>query len=88
MKDRLHKEIRCSFLSYRDRYPERAIRQVFCIASPPGAPELCGVARDVLECEPVLLEAKGAVAPREGVPLDQGSLFPFSAAIGAAFRGL
>ena len=88
MKDRLHKEIRCSFLSYRDRYPERAIRQVFCIASPPTAPELCRVARDVLECEPVLLEAKGAVAPREGVPLDQGSLFPFSAAIGAAFRGL
>lgn len=84
----LHKEITCSLLSYRDRFPERRINTALCVVSPHEAPEVCCMVRDVFECDPVLLETRDVVSARDGVSPAREELFPFSVAIGAALRGL
>jgi Tfp pilus assembly PilM family ATPase len=84
----LHQEIARSFLSYRDHFPEKALSEVLCVASPHDAPELLGIARDVMGCEPALLETRDAVAPPVGTLPGRDTLFPFSVSIGAALRGV
>lgn len=85
---RVYMEINSSFLVYRERFPERALGYVACIAPPDMAPDFCGMVTEVTGCDSTLLEAKSAIIPSDGAPADQGSIFPFSAAIGAALRNL
>ena len=86
--DSLHTEIRRSFLSYKLKFPERQIRDVFCLAPPQMAERFCGIARDAVGCEAVLLETKSALAVRTTGSSFPESLFPFASAIGTALRTL
>ncbi|MDD2336688.1 MAG: pilus assembly protein PilM [Geobacteraceae bacterium] len=86
--DSVHKEVRFSFLSYKARFPERVFRDVFCIAPLQMAKSLCGVARDAIGCEPVLLDTKSALEVRGKDLSVPESLFPFTSAIGTAIRAL
>lgn len=88
MRDSLPNEIRCSFLAYKARYPEHELKGVFCVTPPRTAGYFCGVARDAIGSEPVLLETKSALVVKENIPSDPESLFPFTTAIGAALRAL
>jgi type IV pilus assembly protein PilM len=86
--ERIQKEIKCSFLSYRSRYPEREAEDMF-LFSPPGiAGDLRDIIMDETGVEPVHPDVRSAIAVMENVPSDQQSLFPFTAAIGASLRGL
>lgn len=85
---RVYMEINSSFLVYRERFPEQPPRQVLCIAPPDMARDFCGVVTEVTGSEPVLLETKSVVVPSDAAPADQDSLFPFTAAVGAALRSL
>jgi len=84
----LHTELRRSYLSYRDHFPEDALTSTLCIVSPPEAPDALRIAREVMGCDSTLLETPDSVKAADGVPLSRERLFPFSAAIGAALRGL
>jgi type IV pilus assembly protein PilM len=86
--DSVHKEIRFSFLSYKSRFPERELRDVFCIAPLQAAKSFCGVARDALGGEPVFLDAKSAIDVRGKNLSVPEPLFPFTSAIGTAIRAL
>lgn len=86
--DSLHAEIRRSFLSYKLKFPDRELRDVFCLAPPHMAERFCGIARDAVGCEPVLLETKSALAVRNTGASFPESLFPFASAIGTALRAL
>lgn len=86
--DRVFMEINNSLLVYRERFPERNTANVFCLAPPDAASAFCGMVAESTGSEAILLEAKTAVTPGNEAPADQESLFPFSAAIGAALRSL
>ncbi len=86
--DRMHKEIRCTFLAYKEHFPERESRNVFCFAPPPMAKDFCGIASDAAGCDPILLETKSALEIRENTSTKPEFLFPFTAAIGAALKAL
>lgn len=85
---RIYMEINSSLKVYRERFPERAIEHVSCIAPPDVAREFCDMVAEATGVEPSLLEIKSVVQPSDSVPADQESLFPFSTAIGAALRSL
>lgn len=85
---RVYMEINSSFLVYRERFPERVLTHVACIAPPDMAADFCGMVNEVTECESMLLETKSVVTPSDEAPADQDSLFPFTSAIGAALRSL
>lgn len=84
----VHNEIKCTMLSYRERFRKDDARAVFCLAPPQWADGFIDIARDALRCEPALLETRTAVSAAKDVPSDQESLFPFTTAIGAALRGM
>jgi Tfp pilus assembly PilM family ATPase len=86
--ERIQKEIKCSFLSYRSRHPERETQDMFLIGPPGISGDLRDIIMDETGFEPVLLDARSEIAIMENVPSDQQSLFPFTAAIGASLRGL
>jgi len=86
--ERLHKEIRCTFLSYREHNHEREAGTVFCFAPPSMARNFCGITSEATGCDPILLETKTALEIREGTSGDPEFLFPFTAAIGAALKAL
>ncbi len=85
---RVYMEITSSLKVYRDRFPEREVTHVFCSAPPDVAREFCGMLAEAAGVEPSLLEIKSVVKPSDSAPADQDSLFPFTAAIGAALRSL
>lgn len=85
---RVYMEVNSSFLVHRERFPERALQHVACIAPPGMARDFCGIVAEVTALEPLLLETKTVVTPSDAAPADQESLFPFTAAIGAALRSL
>ena len=86
--NRLYLEINNSFLVHRERFPERLPRQVVCIAPPDLGRDFCTMVAEVTACEPLLLEVKSVVTPADSAPADQGALYPFTSAIGAALRNL
>jgi len=86
--DSFHTEIRRSYLSYKLKFPERELRDVFCLVPPHMAERFCGIARDAVGCEPVLLETKSVLAVRTTGSSSPESLFPFASAIGTALRAL
>jgi type IV pilus assembly protein PilM len=85
---RVYMEINSSLMVYRDRFPERVVQHVSCIASPDVAREFCSMVAEATGCAPTLLEVKSVVKPADTAPADQESLFPYTTAIGAALRSL
>jgi hypothetical protein len=64
------------------------VRNVFCVASPQTARSFCGIARDAMGCEPVLLETKSELAVRENDFSIPELLFPLTPSIGTAIQAL
>ena len=85
---RIYMEINSSLKVYRDRFPERSLPHVSCIAPPDVAREFCSMVAEATESVPALLEVKSVVKPADTAPADQESLFPYTTAIGAAMRSL
>jgi type IV pilus assembly protein PilM len=83
---RVYMEINSSLLVYKERFPDRPVQSVFCVASPDVAHNFQEMVAEVTGVTPVLLETKGAVTPDNSAPGDQVRLFPSTAAIGAALR--
>lgn len=83
---RVYMEINSSLLVYRERFPERSVQSVFCVAAPDVAHNFQEMVAEATGAAPVLLEAKGVVTPGNAAPGDQARLFPCTAAIGAALR--
>lgn len=81
-------EINNSLLVFRERFPERMITKVACIAEPDVMLEFCDMVNEATGVAPIQLEAKSVVKPADSAPADQKSLYPFTAAIGAALRSL
>ncbi|NMC75095.1 MAG: hypothetical protein GYA56_12195 [Geobacteraceae bacterium] len=82
-----HTELSRSYRAFRDRFPDHALSSVLCVVSPAEAQDVLPLARGVMGCEPVMLQAADAVNSADGSPLGRERLFPFSATIGAALRG-
>jgi type IV pilus assembly protein PilM len=85
---RVYMEINSSLKVYRDRFPERSVNHVSCIAPPDVSQEFCSLVAEATGVVPALLEIKSVVRPADSAPADQESLFPFTTAIGAALRSL
>jgi type IV pilus assembly protein PilM len=85
---RVYMEINSSLKVYHDRFPERSVNHVSCIAPLDVAEEFCSMVAEATGVEPALLEIKSVVKPSDSTPADQESLFPFTTAIGAALRSL
>lgn len=85
---RVYMEINSSLMVYRERFPERAVEHVSCIAAPDVAGEFCSMVAEATGCAPTLLEVKTIVKPSDTAPADQESLYPYTTAIGAALRCL
>jgi len=85
---RVYMEINSSLKVYRDRFPERVVSPVSCIAPPDVARDFCGMVAEATGLEPALLEIKSVLRPSDSAPADQESLFPFTTAVGAALRSL
>lgn len=86
--DAVHTEVRRSFLSYRAKFPEAEIRNVFCLAPPQVADGFCRIAHAALGAEAVLLDPKAALETRGKDFSAPDPLFPFTSAIGTALRAL
>lgn len=86
--NRVFMEIKSSLLIYSERFPEHVSRTVFCVAAPDVAYDFQEMVAEAAGVSPSLLEIKSAVTPGDGAPGDQATLFPYTAAIGAALRGL
>ncbi|MDD2308733.1 MAG: pilus assembly protein PilM [Desulfuromonadaceae bacterium] len=85
---RVYMEINSSLLVYKERFPERPVQTVFCMASPDIAQNYQVMVAEATGTTPTLLETKGAVTPGNSAPGDQERLFPCTVAIGAALRSL
>ena len=85
---RVYREICNSLLAYRERFPERIPQGVACVAAPEAASGFRDMVSEAIAGEALLLETKSAVTPLADAPADQATLFPFTAAIGAALRSL
>lgn len=83
---RVYMEINSSLLVYKERFPERPVQSVFCVAAPDVASNFLEMVAEATGATPVLLETKSAVTPGNSAPGDQTRLFPSTAAIGAALR--
>lgn len=86
--DSIHQELRRSFLSYKAKFPEGEIKKVFCLAPPQLASGFCGITRDAIGGEPVLLDPKSALEIRGKDFSAPDPLFPFTSAIGTALQAL
>jgi type IV pilus assembly protein PilM len=85
---RVFMEINSSLKVYHDRFPDRTVQYISCIAPPDVAQDFCGMVAEATGIEPALLELKSVVQPSDSAPADQEALFPFTTAVGAALRSL
>jgi type IV pilus assembly protein PilM len=85
---RVYMEIHSSLKVYHDRFTERPVNPVSCIAPPDVAREFCGMVAEATGVEPALLEIKSMLRPSDSAPADQEALFPFTTAVGSALRSL
>lgn len=85
---RVYMEINSSLMVYRDRFPDRAVKRIFCIAPPAIARDFGAMLTEAAGLEPHILELKAVVRPGDSAPADQETLFPYTAAVGAALRSL
>jgi type IV pilus assembly protein PilM len=85
---RVYMEINSSLMVYRERFPERVVQHFSCCAAPDVAEEFCGMVAEATGTVPANLEVKSVVKPADSAPADQETLYPYTAAIGAALRSL
>ena len=85
---RVFMEINSSLMVYQERFPERTVQHFSCSAPTAVAREFCGLVAEVTGTTPALMEIKSLVKSANAAPADQESLFPYTAAIGAALRSL
>lgn len=85
---RLFMEINSSLLVYRERFPEQSTKKCFCLASPQMMPTVIELVTDITGTAPTALDTKSELTPGNSAPADQATLFAYTAAIGAALRGL
>jgi len=85
---RLFMEINSSLLIYRERFPERLTGKIFCVAQHDMAQNFLEIVKEASGASTSLLEIKAVVTPGGNAPGDQKTLFPYTAAIGAALRSL
>jgi type IV pilus assembly protein PilM len=85
---RVYLEISSSLLVYRERFPEHQLHSVYCIASPDMELSFQEMVFEATGITPVMMETKAMITPGNDAPGDQLSLFPYTAAIGAALRSL
>jgi type IV pilus assembly protein PilM len=85
---RLFMEINSSLLTYRERFPDRTSQKVFCAAPPNVAHNFKEMVAEASGLPPALLEIRTFVTSGDNAPEAQELLFPYTAAIGAALRGL
>lgn len=85
---RVYMEINSSMMVYRERFPERPVQHISCIAPPEVAHEFREMVSEATGCAPTLLEVKSVVSPSDTAPTNQESLFSYTTAIGAALRSL
>jgi len=83
---RVYMEINSSLLVLKDRFPEKFIQTLFCVAAPDVAQDFQSLVTEATGLTPILLETKSVVTPGNSAPGDQMRLFPCTAAIGAALR--
>lgn len=86
--NRVFMEIKSSLLTCKERFPDRLHQTVFCVAAPDIAQNFLEMVGEASGLTPALLEIKAVVTPGDSAPGDQESLFPYTAAIGAALRSL
>jgi len=84
----IYSEISNSLLVYREKFAERQIKSVHCITDPAVSRDFCDMLEELCGTKPVLLEAGSVVKPSKDAPSDQKTIYPFTAAIGAAVRSL
>ncbi len=85
---RLFMEINSSLLIHKERFPDHSAYPIFCIAPPDVAQNFQEMVAEAAGLSPTLLEIKAVVTPGDSAPGDQQTLYPYTAAIGAALRGL
>jgi hypothetical protein len=85
---RLFMEINSSLLTYRERFPDRTAQKAFCAAPPNIAHNFQEMVAEASGLPSALLEIKTFVTSGDNSPLAQETLFPYTAAIGAALRSL
>jgi type IV pilus assembly protein PilM len=85
---RVYMEINSSLMVYRDRFSEREVPHISCVAPPDVAREFCSMIAEATGNEPTLLEVKTVLKPSDTAPADQETLFSYTPAIGAAMRSL
>ncbi|MEI6208809.1 MAG: pilus assembly protein PilM [Desulfuromonadales bacterium] len=86
--NRVFMEISSSLLINRERFPDRSSQTLFCVASPDIAPTFQQMVAEAAGMPCTLLEIKTVVTPGDNAPGDQETLYPYTAAIGAALRSL
>lgn len=85
---RVFMEINSSLLIYKERFPDHLPQTLFCVAPPDVAHNFQEMVAEAAGLLPALLEIKTVVTPGDSAPGDQETLFPCTAAIGAALRSL
>jgi type IV pilus assembly protein PilM len=85
---RIYSEINSSLLVYREKYADRPLKSIQCIVPPGLARDFGDMLEELGGSRPVLLEVKSAIKQSNDSPGDQETLYPFTAAVGAALRSL
>lgn len=85
---RVYTEINSSLRVYQDRFPDRDVQHVSCIAPPAIAKDFCNMVAEATGCVPSLLEIKSVIKPADTAPADQETLYSYTTPIGAALRNL
>lgn len=85
---RVYMEIDSSLMVYRDRCPERVVQHISCSCAPEAADGFSEMISEATGYTPVQLEVKAVIKPGDSAPADQETLFPYTAAIGAAMRNI
>lgn len=84
----IYSEISNSLLVYREKFAVNQLKNIYCIAETGLSRDFCDMLEELCGSRPVLLEVGSIVKPSNEAPTDQKTLFPFTAAIGAAVRSL
>lgn len=85
---RVFMEINSSLMVCKNRFPDHLTRTVFCLAAPDVIQDFREMVEEATGSAATLLEAKSVVTPGNSAPGDQVTLYPYTAAIGAALRSL
>lgn len=86
--NRLFRELNSSFLVFREKYPDHAPTEAFCISSGDEGEALCAIVAEATGLAPVLLEGERVVAHENTNAIDGKILRTLTASLGAATRNL